>query len=688
MIDTIPESTEESSPIKQKRKRWWIIILTIAILLVGLFTYASHTFELTRTQPAIASHPLDPLTANEIETTVALIKQAHELDETVMFPALALLEPDKAEVLHFQPGKPFNRKAQAIIYERSSNKTYEAIVDLNTKIVSSWQEIKGLQSTMADPDWELAAKTMKADPKWQEAMRKRGFNDFGKLAINCWAPSILTEKEKASGLRLCRGLTYYKGDKDTTNYYTRPIEGVLANVDLTNGKVIEILDRGDNVPFSDENWDYDQQSLQPLQSPLKPLKTRLPKGSNIQINGHEIAWRGWKFRYAVHPRDGLILYQVSYKDGEELRPILYRASLSEMFVPYGDPDSRWTFRNAFDVGEYNFGAFSAPLEVNKDVPENAVLLDAVLADPSGKPRIAPRVVGIYEQNNGRLWKHFDREMNQNYSHLNRELVLTTTGTILNYDYAINWVFHQDGTLELQDDLTGVVMTKATAAETAAALSEQDTYGRLMARNILGVNHQHFFNFRLDMDVDGTQNAVMEMNSHGFPVSSTNPLGNAFVAEDTMLPTEKSAMRDLNMASAREWTIVSKEKKNGLGVSSGYTLMPMTNAISLLGDDAQITSRSGFATHHFWVTKYKPDELYAGGMYPNQNMADDGLPQYISDDESVDGEDLVVWYTMGITHIPRPEDWPVMPVHRIGFKLMPNNFFKQNPTINLPEPSNR
>lgn len=140
-----------------------------------------------------------------------------------------------------------------------------------------------------------------------------------------------------------------------------------------------------------------------------------------------------------------------------------------------------------------------------------------------------------------------------------------------------------------------------------------------------------------------------------------------------------------MMTSRKWRIRSTETTNSLGGQPSYVLMPGHNSMFMPGEGANVRERSGFATHHFWVTQYQPDELYAGGKYPNHSGPGEGLPKWINDDQLLNGEDLVVWYTLGVTHVPRPEDWPVMPVHRTGFKLMPWGFFDRNPTIDLEDP---
>jgi primary-amine oxidase len=346
-----------------KRLRFFLIpIASIVFIFISLGLMGI----LFAQKPAI-SHPLAALTEVEIKTAVSVIKKEKNLSEMAAFPLIALQEPDKDEVLKFTPGKPFQRKAFLVIYDRSQNKTYEGVVDLKTQFISSWKAIPNVQPAILNPEYELASQVVKADTRWQKAMQRRGIKNLAQIKISCWAPGILSKQEETAGNRLCRALSYYQGEH--WNYYGSPIEGVLATVDLNTGKVANFVDNG-IVPFSTENWNYDLQSLGKLLLPSKALRILQPNGRNFQINGNEISWQGWKFRYQMHPRSGLMLYLVSYKDGENIRPVLYRASLSEMVVPYGDPDPTWSFRNAFDVGEYNFGSLANTMELGKDTRDN------------------------------------------------------------------------------------------------------------------------------------------------------------------------------------------------------------------------------------------------------------------------------------------------------------------------------
>jgi primary-amine oxidase len=253
----------------------------------------------------------------------------------------------------------------------------------------------------------------------------------------------------------------------------------------------------------------------------------------------------------------------------------------------------------------------------------------------------------------------------------------------NYEYGFDWIFHQDGTLETKVELTGIMSVKGTAETTAAHDGRHDPYGHLVAKNLLAVHHQHFFSFRLDMDVDGVANRVVEVNSVPDPPGPNNPFHNGFTMRETPLRTEREAQRNLDLDTSRRWIVVNPAATNELGQPTGYALLPGENAKPFAAADSWVRKRSGFLNAHVWVTPYAEDEIYAGGDYPNQSHGGDGLPKWAAADRSVDNKDIVLWYNFGITHNPRPEDWPVMPVYEAGFKLVPWGFFARNPVMDLP-----
>jgi primary-amine oxidase len=483
-------------------------------------------------QPQPASHPLDPLTRDELGATVAILKAEGKLAEDARFATLALHEPPKEEVLAFQPGGPLHRKAFAVVLDRKANKTAEAVVDLKARKVVSWQDLPGVQAPVLIEEFTAGGDLVRVDPRWRRAMERRGIKDFDKVQLDVWAAG----PHPAAGnppARLLRVLSYYRGGG--SNGYGRPIEGVAALVNMTTKKVLEVIDTGVvPTPGGDSDF-FDPKTVGPVRAPLPPLLTSQPRGPGFEVSGHEVRWQNWRFRYALHPREGLVLYTVGYQDGNRLRPILYRASLAELMVPYGDPEITWSWRNAFDEGEYaGVGRGALPLRPGQMVPEHARLFDADFVDDLGKPFVQQAAVAVFEQDGGMLWTHTDYVSERSETRRSRQLVLTTLFGAGNYDYQFQWIFHQDGVLEVKAGLAGIVLARGVAA-TACEVCRQlpgadgkvlptgtDRFGTVVARNIVATNHQHFLCFRLDFDVDGPRNSVHELNVVPAPPTRPTP----------------------------------------------------------------------------------------------------------------------------------------------------------------------
>lgn len=624
-----------------------------------------------------ARHPLDSLTAEEITVAAKVFSAAPQFPAGALFSTIVLKEPSKGEVLTYKPGAPFRRQAFAVILDRKHNRTFEAVVDLKQERVVAWHEAKGIQPMVMDAEYKVLPEIVKADARWQAAMRKRGITDFDQVQIDGWAVGQV--RAAFQGMRLLRALSYLKAD--SINFYGRPIEGVVALVNMNTDRVIEVTDTG-VVPLAAATQELDEKSTGRREAP-KALTINQPDGASFTIDGQEIRWQKWRFRYTMHPREGLVLHTVGYEDEGQVRPILYRASLSEMVVPYGDTDGNWRWRSAFDVGEYGVGRLASSIEPKTDAPGNATLIDATFAGDDGQPYVLPRAVGIYERDGGLLWKHYESYSGQNESRRARELVVSFIATIGNYDYALNWIFHQDGVLEVDAALSGIMLPKGVRETKVSGHNGHFPSGHLVAANVAAPHHQHFFNFRLDFDVDGTNNSVREMNTRAQSPGRANPNLNGMIMEETLLGTERAAQRAMNLQTARTWLVVNPAAHNTLGHNTSYILVPGANALPYIAPSSEVRRRAGFINSHFWATRYNPDEMNAAGVYPNQSRGGDGLPRWVANNEPLDKQDVVVWYTLGITHIPRPEEWPVMPVTHVGFKMIPGGFFARNPALDVP-----
>jgi primary-amine oxidase len=305
-----------------------------------------------------------------------------------------------------------------------------------------------------------------------------------------------------------------------------------------------------------------------------------------------------------------------------------------------------------------------------------------LNDAEGQPVILKNAICLHEEDYSLLWKHL--EYNEDGStraevRRSRRLVISSISTVGNYEYGFYWYLYQDGTIQYEVKLTGIIAPAAIAA------GQQPVAGTLVAPGLYGPHHQHYFNVRMDMMVDGPANSVVEVNCEPLPWGPENPRGNAWTARETLLAREAEAQRTIEPRTARYWKIVNPSSLNALGQPVAYKLVPEKNIFPLFAAGSPQWQRGGFTRAHLWVTAYDPAQRYAAGDYPNQQPGGDGLPAYVRQNRSLEKTDLVVWYTFGSNHVVRPEDWPVMPVESVGFHLKPVGFFDGNPALDVPPP---
>ena len=596
-----------------------------------------------------------------------MLKDAGKVADSTRFVLIHLHEPHKEKVLAYRPGQTLPRQAFAVLYDWDSNTTSEAVVDFAAKKLLSWKNVPRRQPAfLPEDDHPKTAEILRADPRWREAMKKRGVKDIDKIDIRGW-PLGAYANGNADGHR-----------RTFVTMFAReygPIEDLFVLVDLTAKKIVKLEDRGVNEARRKRGDFAPIDERDQGAGPEGPSSQPPPKDARYQVHGNEVRWGHWRFRFGLHARAGLVLYTVGYEDGGKVRPILYRGCLSEMVVPYGDPN--WIFWCPFDAGEYGMGVFAkSPLNYGLDAPKDAAYFSAWLHDRKGKPMEVPRAVALYERDGGVLWRHGRNTRRA------RQLVLTSFVRVEEYDYGFNWIFHEDGVLEVEMLLTGRMNVKMVErVEDEEGHEGRPAFGRLVERHLEAPNHQHFFNFRLDLDVDGAErNSVMEMNTEALPEGPDNPLGNAFVMKATPLRGEREARRRMKLSSNRKWMIVNTCASNALGQPTGYVLVPGENSVPHAAKKSFCRRHAGFINHHFWVTPYRAEEQYAAGEYVNDGLPDEGLPKWTSANRGIEDTDVVVWYTLGVTHLPRPEEWPLMPVHRAGFKLVPAGFFAHNPAM--------
>jgi primary-amine oxidase len=599
------------------------------------------------------AHPLDPLSAAEISACRDALDHAGVLDGAAVV-SVELDEPDKSAVRAWPERTP-PRIARAVLVRHGDGLTREAMVDLASGDATV-RDLPGRHGPLHRSDERLVRDAVLGHPVFARGLRERGLEpddvEVGVFVAGNRDPA------RWPGRRLVRTSLWLAGPAEAQ--YTRPVEGLVAIVDVATGEVLEADDAGPvGVPPAGSPVGP------PYREPLRPLAITQPDGPSFRREGRLLEWDQWSLRVGFTPREGLVLHDVAFAG----RPVLWRASYSEMWVPYLTDDPGHRDRGVFDIGEGLLGAWANGLHLGCDCLGVIDYLDADVTDEAGRPRRIPNAICIHEEDEGILWKHTDRDGRARVRR-SRRLVVSWIATLDNYDYGFYWYLRQDGSIETEVKATGIPLVRA------AGENGDGPDGPLIAPQLVGMVHQHFFNVRLDMAVDGDQNAVEEIEAHPVP-------GRATATRTTLLEDTASARRNCLPARGRYWRIVNRARPMLLGRHPGYRLEPGANVEALAGEAA--SARAGFARHHLWVTPYRRDERYAAGEWPNLSAPDEGLPTYAAGADSVVDRDIVVWYTFGLHHVPRPEEWPVMPVARIGFALRPDGFFDRNPSADLPPP---
>lgn len=634
----------------------------------------------------VGPHPLDPLSEAELSEACRLFKAEKKLGPDTRFGFVQLAEPDKAAVLAWKPGVTLPRRAAATLFDSRTGAAYQGVVDLSSKRVVGWIEHPTKTPPFGQPpviieEFFKVGDIVKRDPGWRAAMLRRGLSEaeIDLVQVDPFSAGYY-DREVEKGRRLVSAVSYWR-ESIKDNGYAHPIEGVVALVDLIESKVVHLVDEPEIVPIPKRKRNYNREAYPNPRQTVKPLDIVQGEGASFKVDGWKVAWQNWSFRVGFTAREGLVLHQIAFRDGGRDRPVVYRASVTEMVVPYADPTANHFWKNAFDAGEYGLGKLANCLELGCDCLGNIHYFDVAAADDLGQPMVMKNAICMHEEDYGILWKHYEFRNDTFEVRRSRRLVVSFFATVGNYDYGFYWYFYQDGTIQHEAKLTGIIQTAAVAPGKAYP------WGGMVSEGLGGPTHQHFFNVRLHMMVDGEGNTVSEHEFVPRPWSRDNPYGNVFDTTSRVLARERDAAREADGRTGRYWKISNPNVKNAVGNAPGYKLSIAASPLMLAQEGSSVHSRAGFATKHVWVTRYDPSEKYASGEFPNQHAGGDGLPRYIAANRPIENADIVLWHTFGHTHVCKPEDFPVMPVEYAGFMLKPNGFFAENPAMDLPPDAN-
>ncbi|MFY9915569.1 MAG: primary-amine oxidase [Nocardioidaceae bacterium] len=621
-------------------------------------------------------HPLEPLNEQEFRLTTAVLRREQALTDAWRFASIELDEPAKATVKAWRPGDPVPRQALAVLWNREDNQTWEGVVDLSAESVESWTHVPGVTPHFTTDEYNEVDTAMRAHPDVISALAERGITDMSLVTIEVWtyAKALMPEQWRDRRLGWCD--IWYR-ETPQGNLYAHPVSGLKVVVDVNTLELLELENDHDHgQPEVDAEyvpgvWSGEQRT------DLTPLHITQPEGVSFTLDGTELRWQNWTMRLGFNYREGPVIYQVAYDDHGTRRDIAYRMSLAEMVVPYRDPSFDHYRRTAFDIGEWGLGFMTTSLELGCDCLGEIRYVDAILHDTKGEPFTIKNAICLHEEDNAVLWKHVDHALGAEVRRM-RRMVVSCHATVANYEYLVYWRFYQDGNIECEVRATGLMVTTPYAEGADAPRT-----GTVVDKQTYAPFHQHFLVARLDLDVDGDDNTVMEVDSKALPVSPDNPYGLAMVTDSTPIRSEADAGRDFRWETQRTWKVINPNRTNAVGTNPAYKLVPTASIPSLMDPETPQFLRAPIIGHTMWVTRQHDDERWPCGAYPTQSTHDDGMTRWISDDESLENTDVVLWYVFGIHHITRVEDWPIMPSDTIAFWLKPFGFFDQNPSIDVP-----
>ncbi|CAN7502057.1 primary-amine oxidase [Arthrobacter sp. LjRoot78] len=622
--------------------------------------------------PTDTAAPYRLAAAAEITEVQGILRAGGLLGPEKRIAYLGLLDPARDSSRDSE-----DRRFRVFIHDVSGGRPLDVTVSATRGEVASAVELDTAvagELPVLEEEFEVVEELLASDERWLKALADRNL-DVGTVRVAPLSAGVFEYPEE-KGRRILRGLAFVQ-DFPEDSAWAHPVDGLVAYVDVVGKEVTQVLDTG-VVPIPAEHGNYTDPGLTgPLRTTQKPLHITQPEGPSFTVTGgNHVEWEKWSVDVGFDVREGVVLHNLAFQDAGRKRPIINRASIAEMVVPYGDPSPIRSWQNYFDTGEYLVGQYANSLELGCDCLGEITYLSPVISDAFGNPREIRNGICMHEEDWGILAKHSDLWTGINYTRRNRRLVISFFTTIGNYDYGFYWYLYLDGTIEFEAKATGVVFTSAFPEGGSANISP-------LAPGLGAPFHQHLFSARLDMAIDGFTNRVEEEDVVRQPMGEGNERGNAFSRKRTVLGRESEAVREADARSGRTWIISNPESRNRLGEPVGYKLHAQGQPTLLADPESSIARRAAFATKDLWVTRFAEDERYPTGDFVNQHSGGAGLPAYIAQDREIDGQDIVVWHTFGLTHFPRIEDWPIMPVDTVGFKLRPEGFFDRSPVLDVP-----
>ncbi|KAL5586781.1 hypothetical protein FOBRF1_016651 [Fusarium oxysporum] len=649
-------------------------------------------------------HPLIPLSVDETNLARDVVRAAYP-QNVLKFRVIYLEEPMKEVLAPYldleHAGKVTSstlrpaREARVHFDTAHGGKppqSHEAIIDLNTRKIKQVESIRAdAQAAFTSEELDDVRIICRDSPVFKEHIAKFNLPQDFEVVVEPWPYGGLDTADDPNR-RHMQALIYASDSKNREcNFWGYPLP-IIPVIDAETREVIrihEVATGGGDDPHTFAEGDYAKVNIDHmtpseyvpellpggLRRDLKELNVVQPSGPSFNVeDSNVINWQKWSMRATFNPREGAVLHDVRF-DG---RSVLYRLSISDMTVPYADPRPPFHRKQAFDFGDGTLGDACNNLQLGCDCLGVIKYFDGVLVDHSGTARTTKNVICLHEQDNGINWKHTNWRTGRAVVTRRRELVVQFIITLANYEYIFNYIFDQAGAITVQARATGIV--------SSVLIEEGKTapWGNVVSPGILAQNHQHIFCVRIDPAIDGHKNTLVQTESLPMRIDArTNPNGNAYQVVTT--PITASAGLDANPFTDRTFKVQNMDKLNPIsGQPVGYKILAPVTRPLLADPNSTQAKRARFAQRHLWVTKHRDNEFYAGGRYTLQSVSEvEGVADAADRNDDVFQQDIVLWSVFGLTHNPRVEDWPVMPVEILDLHIKPADFFTANPAIDVP-----
>lgn len=639
----------------------------------------------------MAPHPFDQISDEELRLAVKLVKDAYP-SEKPHFSQIDRLDPPKKVMITYLDAErqgmapPFiPRRAYAYFYIGES--FHKALINLSFKHIIVDETLpEGVVGPVVPEDMEAIEFLSVNHPICKAEIEKLKLPDNIKVVCDPWIYGTDDPNEKRLLIQCYMYLA--KNGHSESNHYSLPLKFSPVFNGITQEFVkMDYLPSGADEFVINDTTEWDEFPLVEYHPDLngvtklrevKPLIVTQPEGVSFTVDGHKICWQDWEFFAVPNAREGAALYDIHFKG----RSILYRLSLSEMTVPYGDPRGPFHRKQAFDLGDCGFGVNGDVLNLGCECLGVIKYLDNRRVSVNGDVSVIPNTVCLHEQDAGILYKHVNYRNGHSVVARRREFVVQIIATVANYEYAVQYIFDQVGEIKISVRATGILSTMPIDKDVDV------NYGTLVGPRVMAAYHQHLLSFRIDPAIDGHNNTVVYDDVLRMePNTPLNPHNVGMYTERTYV--EKAGHIDQSPFTNRAYKIINENVINPTSKKPvGYKIVMPARQMIMAAPESYNTKRAKFATEQVWVTKYDDDRLYAAGEFTNQSQMDTGLAEWANGVDNVRNTDNVVWCTLGFTHIPKTEDFPIMPVemHEIG--ITPFGFFEKNPALDLPQATNK